>query len=185
MALSSGKSFTLLLSTLTILSSCSREGLSQKQRTLISRCLSLDHPYKVTRWNIAADGGSVVGQIEGRKGNGIGFVWDRSIATHSRGTPRHVYVATSPDCPKGGVKLEVGSECETAFILVLRDFADHLLPRSEQDSLVSITGNLMIPEGRRYAATRHLTQEQRMGLAASRLATSLENQRSKSYRDST
>ena len=170
----------LFMVVVAIQSSCSREPLSQAEKDLITHCMKLDHPYTVTRMNTLDDGGSIMGQIEGAKGNAIGFWWDgRGRIAGDTHAPRCVYVAVDRDTPAGGIRLEVGSECETAFILALRDFADHLLPRSAQDSLGAIARDLRIPERKRNMATRHLTQAEGMALRASNLAGFLERQRSR------
>ena len=89
----------------------------------------LEPPYQISRLDAVADGATTGGSIQGAGGLNISFWYDNGANHSDTPGPRIVHLGGTRRHDPSATALESGSECESAFIEVLRRSA-----RSHRDN---------------------------------------------------
>ena len=155
-------------------------GLSAGEHQLIQRCLGLEYPYAVAEWVGYGDGGSLTGVITDATGAKLNFWWDQraSLPGTSNISPLGcIYLGAKVPADPAGVRLDIGSPCETAFIEALRAIANDQLSRARQDSLYGFLYDSSIPMPERKPGYDALKPAELQAMRALALAKTLEEQR--------
>lgn len=91
--------------------------------------------------------------------------------------PHNVYIGAREIESRKAKRLPVGSEKETAFIATLRAFANERVPVSQQDSLRRVLYDFSRPVSERERDLSWMTDDQKVALELSGIASLLEQQR--------
>lgn len=145
----------------------------------IQKMLDLEPPCTVEDVDWYWDGGSIGGKIRDSKGDSLEFVMDSRMRPldEAKG-PRFVYLGGHPNNPDA-FALPVGSDKETALILVLKSWANLVIPAAEQEELISVFFDYSLPVTEREKLLVGRSIEFRWALYVLSVVRRLEIQRDK------